>query len=103
MTNGGFIHFYCNGYRKYLAPIKAGLILIVDSNMLQLVTKADHEYLLYQNVFEEYQKKDDWSPLYDKLRKFDEYDSLYYKLHDQTMNLLEKYARGNPQEFVRLK
>jgi hypothetical protein len=37
--------------------------------------------------------------LYDNLKKFDEYDSTYYEIHDKTMTLFEKYARDHPNEF----
>ena len=102
VTNGGFIQFYWNGYRKYLEPILEGLKLIGDTIMLDLVQKVDQEYLIHQNKFQEQQELDDLEPLYDQLPKFDEYDDVFYKHHDQTMALIEKYARTNTQEFVTL-
>src|SRR5687768_2712285 len=35
VTNGGFIQFYWNNYRKYIKPIKIGLQLIQDNQMLE--------------------------------------------------------------------
>jgi hypothetical protein len=103
VTNGGFIQFYWNGYRKYLEPIKSALMLIGDKKVLELVNKADEEYLIHQSEFAKYQSKGDWSPLYTELSKFSELDISYYECHDEMMELLEKYARQDPNEFVNLK
>ena len=86
-----------------MPPIQQGLKLVGDIQMLDLVDKADQEYLINKNHFELQRKLGDWSPPYDNLKKFDEYDSIYYKIHDNTMRLIEKYARANPDEFVKLK
>ena len=45
VTNGGFIQFYWNGYRQYIQPILDGLKLIDDTALIDLITKADQEYL----------------------------------------------------------
>src|ERR1700679_2039140 len=45
VTNGGFIQFFWNGYREYLPPIIDGLKLINDTALLNLIYKADEEYL----------------------------------------------------------
>ena len=103
VTNGGFIQFYWNDIRKYLPPIIDGLKLIGDSSMLGLVNKADREYLNHKEQFVLQRQKDDWQPLYDSLKKFDNYDSTYYLIHDKTMDLIEKYARQHPEEFVKFK
>jgi hypothetical protein len=71
--------------------------------MIDLVNKADKEYLVHKEKFTSEKQKDDWEPLYDNLKKFEEYDSMYYKMHDKTMELIEKYARQNPNDFVKLK
>jgi hypothetical protein len=99
VTNGGFIQFYWNGYDKYLPAIKEGLKLIGDTVMLELVDKAENEFLLNIKDFIKQRKLDDWEPLYDNLKKFDEYDTEYYDSHDKTMDLIEKYARENSHEF----
>lgn len=103
VTNGGFIQFYWNGYRQYLLPIIDGLKLIGDTSMLDLVNKADEEYLKHKEQFNLQRQKDDWQPLYDSLKNFDEYDSIYYAIHDKTMELIEKHAREHPNEFVKFK
>lgn len=102
VTNGGFIQFYCNGYRQYLSPIIDGLLLIGDTSMFNLVNNADKEYLANKEKFDSEKLKGDWEPLYDNLKKFEEFDSIYYKRHDRTMELIEKYARQNPNDFVKL-
>lgn len=101
VTNGGFIQFYWNDNRKYLPPIIEGFKLIGDSSMLDLVNKADGEYLKHKEQFILQRQKDDWQPLYDNLKKFEDYDSTYYLTHDKTMELIEKYARQHPDEFVK--
>ena len=69
--------------------------------MLDLVNKADLEYLKHKEQFISQRQKDDWQPLYDSLKSLDEYDSIYYVRHDITMELIEKYAREHPDEFVK--
>lgn len=101
VTNGGFIQFYWNDNRKYVPPIIDGLKLIGDTSMLDLVNKADLEYLKYKEQFISQKQKDDWQPLYDGLKRFYEYDSIYYVTHDKTMELIEKYAREHLDEFVK--
>ena len=101
VTNGGFIQFYWNGYREYLATIIDGLTLIGDVEMLHLLDKADKEYIKRQKDFVLHQSKKDWSPLYEKLKNFDRYDQTYYNIHDNTMALIESYARKNQKDFVR--
>lgn len=103
VTNGGFIQFYWNNNRKYLSPIIDGLKLIGDTSMLELVGKADKEYLAHKDEFILQRQKDDRQPLYDNLKNFDKYDSIYYETHDRIMALIEKYARQNPEEFVKFK
>lgn len=103
VTNGGFIQFYWNNYRKYIPPIIDGLTLIGDSSMVDLVQMAEKEYLLHKGKFMLQKQKDDWKPLYDNLSKFGEFDSIYYATHDKTMELLEEYARKKPDEFVKFK
>ncbi len=102
VTNGGFIQFYWNGYRKYLPTILKGLKLVGDTSLIDLVEKADKEYLANKDKFIIQRKLDDWKPLYNDLKKFDEFDDIYYKIHDHSMDLIEKYIRQNPNEFVRL-
>jgi hypothetical protein len=103
VTNGGFIQFYWNGYRKYIPLIQDGLQLIGHKEMLEIVQKADNEYMLHKDKFDSLRKSDNWEPLYDNLKNFDVYDSIYYQIHDKTMDLIEAYVRNHPGEFVNLK
>ncbi len=103
VTNGGFIQFYWNDYREYVPPIIDGLKLIGDTAIFDLVNKADKEYLANKEKFNLEKQKGDWEPLYNNLKKFEEYDSIYYEMHDKTMELIEKYARQNPSDFVKFK
>jgi len=99
VTNGGFIQFYWNGYDKYLPAIKEGLKLIGDNVLIDLIEKVENEFILNIKDFVKQRKLDDWEPLYDNLTKFEEYDTIYYEIHDNTMGLIEKYAREYPREF----
>jgi hypothetical protein len=101
VTNGGFIQFYWNGYREYLPTIINGLKLIGDTELLELIGKADKEYLKNENVFALQHSKSDWSPLYRELKNFETFDETYYDIHDNTMSLIERYARKHPGDFVR--
>lgn len=102
VTNGGFAQFYWSEYQKYLPTIKNGLLLIGDTELLNLVKEADQKYIENQRRFSEYKSKGNWKGIH-KEKLFDQYDNRYYKLHDTTMALIEKYARANPDEFVKLK
>ena len=102
VTNGGFIQFYWNGYRNYLATIIEGLKLIADEQLIALIDLADKEYLISKNQFDLQKEKDDWEPLYINLTKFEIYDGDYLKIHDNTMQLIEQYAKSHPGEFVNL-
>jgi hypothetical protein len=103
VTNGGFIQFYWNGYRKYLPPIKDGLKLVGDTAIIDLIDQADKEYLANKSKFDQQKLKDDWEPLYDNLKKFDSLDNKFYKIQNNPMELLETYVRQHPDEFVNLK
>jgi hypothetical protein len=103
VTNGGFIQFYWNGYAMYLPPIINGLKLIGDMAMVDLISKADKEFTTHKKEFLKQKQKDDWEPLYSSLKKFDEFDSIYYATHDRMMTLIEEYARQHPKEFVRFR
>jgi hypothetical protein len=90
-------------YRKYIPLIQDGLQLIGHKEMLEIVQKADNEYMLHKDKFDSLRKSDNWEPLYDNLKNFDVYDSIYYQIHDKTMDLIEAYVRNHPGEFVNLK
>lgn len=103
VTNGGFPQFYLNRYREYIPAIKNGLKLIGDTAMLDLVVKADNEYLAHQEEIEGYHFKRDWGPLYKKPYKFSEYNKIYHATHDSMIGFIEQYARKHPEEFVKFK
>jgi len=102
VTNGGFVQFYWNNYRHYLPTIQNGLLLIGDEPMIKLIHDADRVYFEHRQLFVAQLQKADWAPLYKK-EIFNEFDNTYYQLHDNTMDLIEKYVRVNPDEFVKLK
>nr|WP_294792030.1 DUF4375 domain-containing protein [uncultured Mucilaginibacter sp.] len=99
VTNGGFVQFYWNGYRPYLPAIVKGLELIGDDEMLELVYAADSVFLENETFFKHQMRKGDWSPLYEKIAAFEDCDTKYYGIHDNTMDKIEDFARKNPSEF----
>lgn len=102
VTNGGFVQFYWNDYHIYVPTIKNGLQLIGDTELLSLVEEADNAYIKARPFFTIQKNKADREPLYSQ-KLFEKYDNKYYQIHDNTMALIEKYARANPDEFVKLK
>ncbi len=102
VTNGGFVHFYYNGYDRFLPPIKQGLKLVGDTTMLEMVEQADSYYMKNRVVFEKYVDYNDYENLVKELPGFEELDTKYYQLHDRTMSLIEKHARQHPEEFAEL-
>lgn len=100
VSNGGFIQFYWNNYRKYLPLIRDGLILIKDDEMLNLISTADDQYLLNKTKFDLQFEKKDWEPLYKDLKKFETLDNQYFKLCGKTMKLMEKNIRANAGDFI---
>lgn len=103
VTNGGFIQFYWNDYRGYLPAIKEGLKLIGDIELVDLIEKADKEFVQNEALFIEQQGKDGWEILYENLTQFDEFDDIYYSINENTMQLIESYARLHPDDFAELK
>ena len=101
VSNGGFIQFYWNYQRQFVLPIIDGLNLIGDTAMINLIDKADREYLVHKDKFVLQRKKDNWEPLYENLKKFNEYDSIYFEKHDKTIELIEKYAKKHSSDFVK--
>jgi hypothetical protein len=100
VTNGGFIQFFANGKAKYIPAIKKGLEIIGDKAMLDLLIKAEQEYMANQAVFNHVHTREQFSALYKKLKGFEPLDNTFYKLHDATMDRIEAYARQHPEEFV---
>ncbi|TSD66387.1 DUF4375 domain-containing protein [Inquilinus sp. KBS0705] len=101
VTNGGFVQFYFNNYRRYLNVIKEGLILVGDQKLIELINKADDEYITNDDLFSRQISINNPTPLYE-LISFEALDNKYYDIHDNTMLLIERYARANPGEFVTL-
>jgi hypothetical protein len=103
VTNGGFAQFYMNGYDKYLPPILEGLEVIGDLQLIALVSEANNYVSKNASIFIEAAEKEDFETPYEQLPRLDELDDNYYKLHKETIKLIEAYARANKEEFVKLK
>jgi hypothetical protein len=101
VTNGGFAQFYFNGYRRYLPIITEGLKLIGDHALLAVIEHAENAYLKNQELINRQIAGADPRPLY-KLNDFEFCNSEYFRIHDSTMSLIEKYGRAHPEEFVKL-
>lgn len=100
VTNGGFTQFYLNEFDIYVPAILRGLKLIGDKEMYNLLKKAHAVYLKNKTEFEDARKENHlMEELYDKIDDLFVLDVEYYGLNDQTMALIEKYARANTEEF----
>ncbi|MDG2331710.1 MAG: DUF4375 domain-containing protein [Flavobacteriales bacterium] len=102
VTNGGFIQFYSNGFDKYLPAIISGLETINDNDLIILLKRADTLYENNLRRFQEHLSNDDFGGLYESIPEFSDLDQQYYKIHNNTMNKLEVYAKENSTEFVEL-
>ena len=100
VTNGGFVQFYYNGYGPYIPTIIKGLEYIGDTEMANLVKKADKIYQKNKKLMEKAQESDLFgSDLYDRLDEMSLLDDNYYEMNEKTMSLIETYIRKNPNEI----
>ncbi len=100
VTNGGFVQFYYNGYGPYIPTIIKGLKHIGDTEMTNLVIKADKIYQKNKKLISKAQERDSFgSDLYDRLDQLSLLDDKYYELNEKTMSLIENYIRKHPNEI----
>lgn len=100
VTNGGFVQFYYNGYGPYVSTIIKGLEHIGDTEMANLIKKAEKIYQKNKKLMDKAQEKDLFgSDLYDRLDEMSVLDDKYYEMNDKTMSLIESYIRKNPNEI----
>ncbi len=100
VTNGGFVQFYYNGYGPYVSTIIKGLEHIGDTEMANLVKKADKIYKKNKKLMDKAQESDLFgSDLYDRLDEMSLLDDKYYEMNEKTMSLIESYIRKNPNEI----
>ncbi|AUC15792.1 hypothetical protein BTO06_11810 [Tenacibaculum sp. SZ-18] len=100
VTNGGFVQFYYNGYGPYVPTIIKGLEHIGDTEMANLVKKADKIYQKNKKLMDKAQESDLFgSDLYDRLDKMSLLDDDYYEMNEKTMSLIEAYIRKKPNEI----
>lgn len=101
VNNGGFTQFYFNGYSKYVPTIIKGLNHIGDKKMAELVNRSYEIYLKENKKIKDARKGglQEFSNLYKEIEDFDELDNEYYVLNEQTMKIIEKYIRKNPNEI----
>lgn len=101
VTNGGFTQFYYNDYGMYVPTIIKGLKHIGDNKMAELVNRSYELYLKENKKIKDARETglEAFSNLYKEIIDFDELNDEYYKLNEQTMNIIEIYIRKNPNEF----
>lgn len=102
VTNGGFIQFYWNELAYLLPTIKEGLKLINDTDLLHLLELADGYYKSVKIQFDELRSTNNYAAIGETFELFEMYDDQYYRIHDDTMELLEKYIKSYPDNFVNL-
>lgn len=103
VTNGGFDQFYWNGYDLYLPAIVEGLKVIKDNDLLVLIEEVDKFYLENLNVFNKYREKNDFGEIEIVLPEFKEYSQRYYEINENSMKLIETFAKENPAEVGKFK
>lgn len=100
VTNGGFVQFYYNGCEQYVPTIIKGLEYINDTEMAELIRKADALYQKRKRVFDKAHDEDGFGDrLYNQLSDFFALDEQYQALNKQTMVKMEAYIRQHPEEF----
>lgn len=100
VTNGGFVQFYYNGYGHYIPTIIKGLEYIGDSEMTDLVKRADAIYQKNKDTFSRAQVKNLFgSDLYKRLDKLSLLDNEYFNKNKQTIAIIESYFRKHPNEI----
>ncbi len=100
VINGGFVQFYYNGYGPYVPTIIKSLEYIGDTEMANLVKKADKIYRKNKKLMDKAQESYLFgSDIYDKFEALSLLDNDYYKMNDKTMSLIEDYIRKNPNEI----
>ena len=70
--------------------------------MIDLVNKVDTIYLINKKDFPDHPEGFNPPLIVEKIY-FEPYDSIYYTIHNNTMKLIEKYARQYPEEFIKFK
>ncbi len=101
VSNGGFTQFYYNGYSIYVPTVIKGLKYIGDNKMAELVNRSYELYLEENKKFKDARKGglEAFSNLYKEVKDFEELDSEYFDINDETMKNIENYIRKNPNEF----
>ncbi len=100
VTNGGFVQFYFNGYAEYVPTIIKGLEYVGDTEMADLVKRADKIYQKHKKKIEKAREKDTFDDnLYDKLEDLSYLDDDYYEMNEQTMNIIEDFIRNHSEEI----
>ncbi len=100
VKNGGFVQFYWNGLEGNIPPLKEGLSLIKDREMLSLINQADKYYHNHKVVFERATDVESFNALYDQCPEFKKMTEEYLKLREKSINKFEKYAKKNADQFV---
>lgn len=99
-SNGGFIDFYWEGFDQYLPPIQEGLKLIGDNDMLELILEVEKDILKHKDQLLKFYTNEDMAGAYKAIPSLIAHNKKFISLHDQTMDLIEAYARKNIEEFV---
>lgn len=100
VKNGGFIQFYWNGLEGNIPPLKEGLSLIKDREMLSLIKNADKYYHKHKAVFESATDVESFNALYDECPEFKKMTETYMELREKSIAKFEKYAKKNSDQFV---
>ncbi len=100
VKNGGFVQFYWNGLEGNVPPLKEGLSLIKDKEMLNLIKDADKYYRKNKDIFEKATDVESFNALYDECPEFKRMTERYMELREVSIDKFEKYAKKNSHQFV---
>jgi hypothetical protein len=108
-TQSGWLQFFLEGYAPYLPLIKRGLEKIGDQAMLANLHDAETLYIEISDLLNlaqalthgvgiiEQVRHTDWEVLQ---HKFVPLDHSLWTLLDESFQILERYIRNHPDEFV---
>jgi hypothetical protein len=100
VTNGGFVQFYWNGYGIYIPAIMEGLKVTNDVELIKLLKAVEYYYFINMKTFNKYQEDKNYNGLENALPYFKDFNSIYYDLNEKSMELIEKYAKQNPEQVA---
>jgi hypothetical protein len=102
VSNGGFTQYFWNDYEKYLPATIDGLKNIGDTNMANLLTAVQTDFLENKRLFIRNKKDNAFAETYEKLAWQEKFDNPYRAIRENTFKQLEQYIRKHPKQFAEI-